>query len=39
MVLYPGVHPNPIEADVREAAEVFKREKCDGIIGIGGEAH
>ena len=34
--LYSGVHSNPIEADVREAAEVFEREKCDGVIALGG---
>ena len=34
--LYSGVHPNPIEKDVREAAEAFRKEKCDGVIGIGG---
>lgn len=34
--LYSGVHPNPIEADVREPAEQFRREQCDGVIAIGG---
>lgn len=34
--LYSGVHPNPIEADVREPADLFVREKCDGVIAIGG---
>ncbi|HAV64731.1 MAG TPA: alcohol dehydrogenase [Verrucomicrobiales bacterium] len=34
--LYAGVHPNPIEADVREPAELFRREQCDGVIAIGG---
>jgi alcohol dehydrogenase class IV len=34
--LYPGVHPNPVENDVREAAEEFTRNRCDGIIAIGG---
>jgi len=34
--LYSDVHSNPIEADVRQAADVFRREKCDGVIGIGG---
>lgn len=34
--LYSGVHPNPIEQDVREAAEAFRQNACDGIIAIGG---
>jgi alcohol dehydrogenase class IV len=34
--LYPGVHPNPIEADVREAAAAFRQNNCDGVIAIGG---
>lgn len=34
--LYSGVHPNPIEADVREAAAFFSDRNCDGIIAIGG---
>jgi len=34
--LYAGVHPNPVEADVRESAELFCREQCDGVIAIGG---
>ncbi|MBI1839765.1 MAG: iron-containing alcohol dehydrogenase [Verrucomicrobia bacterium] len=34
--LYSGVHPNPIENDVREPAALFTREGCDGVIAIGG---
>jgi 4-hydroxybutyrate dehydrogenase len=34
--LYSGVHPNPIETDVREAAEEFRRHQCDAIIALGG---
>ncbi len=34
--LYSGVHPNPIEKDVREAAEQFCQHGCDGVIAIGG---
>lgn len=34
--LYSGVHPNPIEKDVREAAAKFNEHACDGIIAIGG---
>ena len=33
---YSGVHPNPIENDVREAAAEFTRHNCDAIIAIGG---
>ena len=34
--LYSGVHPNPIENDVREAGAAFRDNKCDGVIAIGG---
>src|SRR6185295_12272391 len=34
--LYSGVHPNPIESDIRDAATAYGDNKCDGIIGIGG---
>jgi 4-hydroxybutyrate dehydrogenase len=34
--LYSGVHPNPVENDVRETATAFKKNNCDGIIGLGG---
>jgi alcohol dehydrogenase class IV len=34
--LYSGVHPNPIENDVREAAAAFRQNSCDGIVAIGG---
>ena len=34
--LYTGVHPNPIESDVREAAAVFRDHACDGVIALGG---
>lgn len=34
--VYGGVHPNPVENDVREAAAMFREKGCDGIIGIGG---
>jgi 4-hydroxybutyrate dehydrogenase len=34
--LYSGVHPNPVENDVRETAAAFEQNQCDGIIGLGG---
>src|SRR5437762_216722 len=34
--VYSGVHPNPIENDVREAAAAFSENGCDGVIAIGG---
>jgi len=34
--LYSGVHPNPVEADVREAAAAFRENNCDGVIALGG---
>lgn len=33
---FSGVHPNPIESDVREAAQAFVQNKCDGVIAFGG---
>ena len=34
--LYFGVHANPIEQDVQEAAQAFRAHDCDGIIAVGG---
>src|SRR2546427_1134092 len=34
--LYFGVHANPIEQDVHDAAEAFRAADCDGIVAIGG---
>jgi alcohol dehydrogenase class IV len=34
--LYFGVHANPNEQDVLDAAEAFRINHCDGIIAIGG---
>ena len=34
--LYSGVHPNPVESDVREPAALFQEKHCDGVIAIGG---
>ncbi len=34
--VYAGVHPNPVEQDVREAAEAFAQNHCDLVIGFGG---
>lgn len=34
--VYSGVHPNPIEKDVRDAAAAYQEHKCDGVIAIGG---
>ena len=31
-----GVHPNPVEQDVREAAQCFREHNCDGVIAFGG---
>ncbi len=33
---YWGVHSNPVENDVREAAAVFGKNDCDGVIAVGG---
>ena len=34
--IYDGVHGNPVEADVFEGVEVFQKEGCDFVIGMGG---
>jgi alcohol dehydrogenase class IV len=34
--VFDGVHPNPIEDDVRQSASLFREKGCDGVIAIGG---
>jgi 4-hydroxybutyrate dehydrogenase len=34
--VFDGVHPNPIEDDVRIPAAIFRDKGCDGVIAIGG---
>ena len=34
--VYSGVHPNPVESDVKEAAAVYLANHCDGVVAIGG---
>ena len=34
--VYSGVHANPVENDVREAAAVFSQHNCDSVIALGG---
>jgi 4-hydroxybutyrate dehydrogenase len=34
--VFSGVHPNPIEEDVRRAADAYRKHGCDGVIAIGG---
>jgi alcohol dehydrogenase class IV len=34
--VYDGVQPNPTDVGVEKASEIFKEEKCDFIIAIGG---
>jgi len=34
--VYSGVHPNPVENDVRESAKEYRRHRCDGVIALGG---
>ena len=34
--IYDGVHGNPVEADVFDGTEVFQKEGCDFVIGMGG---
>ena len=32
--VFSEVHPNPVEEDVELAAQIYREEKCDGIIGV-----
>ena len=34
--VFSGFHPNPDLADATAGAELFQREKCDGLVSIGG---
>lgn len=34
--LFDGVHPNPIESDVRIPGALIREKGCDGVIAIGG---
>ena len=34
--LYSGVHPNPVEEDVRQGAAAYRAGGCDGVIAFGG---
>ncbi len=34
--VYDGVHPNPIEDDVDAGAKIYRAEKCDSVIALGG---
>lgn len=34
--VFDGVHPNPIEDDVLQAAESYRKAGCDVVIGVGG---
>jgi len=36
--VYSGISKNPIESDVMAGVEHFHKEKCDGVIGLGGGA-
>jgi 4-hydroxybutyrate dehydrogenase len=35
-VVFDGTHPNPIEQDCEQGAEIFNRHSCDSVIAIGG---
>lgn len=34
--VFDGVHPNPVEEDVRIPASIMREKGCDGVIAIGG---
>jgi alcohol dehydrogenase class IV len=35
-VLFADVNPNPVEENVRDGSEAYRRGNCDGVIGLGG---
>jgi len=35
-VIYDGVQPNPTVKNVEEGIDIYKNEKCDVIIAVGG---
>lgn len=35
-ILFDEVHANPIEDDVEKGVEIFKKEKCDCLVALGG---
>ena len=34
--LFDGVDPNPVEKNVQDGLEAYRRGNCDGVIGLGG---
>jgi alcohol dehydrogenase class IV len=34
--IFEDVNPNPVEKNVQDGVEAYRRGKCDGIIGLGG---
>ncbi len=35
-IVFSGVHPNPVEADVIDGAKAYLDSKCDGVVAFGG---
>ncbi len=35
-VIYGGAEPNPTDKNVEDGFEVWKKEKCDGLVSLGG---
>jgi 4-hydroxybutyrate dehydrogenase len=34
--VFHGVHPNPVESDVKETAEAYRANRCDAVLALGG---
>src|SRR5690606_25635342 len=34
--VFSGTNPNPVEANLRDAASMFQDRECDGVIAFGG---
>ncbi len=37
-VVFKDIHKNPVKSDVLAGGDVYEKEKCDSIVGIGGGA-
>src|SRR5947209_3843027 len=36
LALFEGVEPNPVEANVEDAARAYRGGGCDGVVAVGG---
>ncbi|HLP42856.1 MAG TPA: iron-containing alcohol dehydrogenase, partial [Fibrobacteria bacterium] len=36
VVVYDGTRPNPVEEDVENGVEAYRRQGCDALVALGG---